>query len=344
VQRFLIVKITAIGDVVIATPVARELRRVFPDSHIAWLVDTRAAAGVRGNPNVDEIITFDAKSVRAYWRAVARLRRGAFDVAIDVQGLAKTALLLRATRIPERIGPDDRGRVTRSCYTKLVSQEPHEWYDYNSQVYLAALADYGVTTDDYQTELHLSDEDLAEADALWAEAGLGGGQPVLGLIPFTSLRSKEWAPEKYAEVATRLAAEAGFRPAVFGSASERARADELAGMIDADPVVLAGETSLGGAGACIARCDLVIGGDTGLTHYAFALRRPQVTIHGPGRLLTTPVGERATRVAAPCDLRPCSITEPCLKTQNGRPCMDAVAPTEVVDAALELMNRYPPGA
>src|SRR5438105_6303271 len=108
--RILLVRLSAIGDVVVTTPVARVLRQALPEAHIAWVVEEKAADVLVGNPHLDEVIIWPRSSWQQQsggWARLARhrkfiadLRRRRFDVGIDFQGLARSAFLLAAAGIP----------------------------------------------------------------------------------------------------------------------------------------------------------------------------------------------------------------------------------------------------
>src|SRR5881396_660678 len=112
--RILLVRLGAIGDVVVATPVARVLRQALPEAYLAWVVEEKAADVLIGNPYLDEVIVWPRASWQREargWRRMANharfvtdLRRRRFDVGIDFQGLARSAGLLAAAGVRHRIG------------------------------------------------------------------------------------------------------------------------------------------------------------------------------------------------------------------------------------------------
>ena len=116
-MRIALVKLSAIGDVVHALPVAAALRAGLPQARLTWVVERREAAVLRGNPALSEIVPIDTRGWRRVRTALAvaeaagavvalgrHLRAGRFDVAIDLQGLVKSGVVTAATRAPLRIG------------------------------------------------------------------------------------------------------------------------------------------------------------------------------------------------------------------------------------------------
>ena len=121
-MRVLLIRLRLIGDVVLSTPLIRALRRTFPDASLSYLVERDAAAVVSGNPHLDEVIVVERTrglarlkdDIRLAWR----LRRGRFDVVIDMHGGPRSSWLALATGAPERIGYDIAGR--HWMYTRTV--------------------------------------------------------------------------------------------------------------------------------------------------------------------------------------------------------------------------------
>ena len=129
-MRILIVRLGALGDIVHALPVASALRHAFPDARIDWVVDERHREMLDLVPVIDRRIVFRSQSVPA-WRGavevVRELRRGGYDVAIDVQGLVKSAFLARASRAGRVIGFPTarlRERAARLFYTETHDPGP----------------------------------------------------------------------------------------------------------------------------------------------------------------------------------------------------------------------------
>jgi ADP-heptose:LPS heptosyltransferase len=136
-MRILIVKLSAIGDVVHTLPAAAHLKRAMPEAHIAWAVERRAGAILQGSPVIDELLEIDTRALRGKIFSQDRLaafstqlgslkgeqRGGGFDVAIDFQGLLKSGLVLRAAKAPRRIGfvtSELREKLSRFFLTEQI--------------------------------------------------------------------------------------------------------------------------------------------------------------------------------------------------------------------------------
>ncbi|NCO38346.1 MAG: glycosyltransferase family 9 protein [Armatimonadetes bacterium] len=341
-SKILIVRLSAAGDVIQTTPIARQIRRQHPDCHLAWVIERKALPGIAHNPHVDEIVTIDSPEPRAWLAAIRRLRKR-FDIVVDAQCLLKSGLLTRLTAAPVRIGRQDARGGSRRCYTRLMPTHMNQTYI--SQQYLEQCADLGLDVDDYVPELHLAADDHQRAAALWQELGLEGRKPVVALIAFSAEPTREWSADRFAQVGDLLSERVGATCLVPGSKAEVSRAEALIARMQCRPRSLAGRTTLGEAAALLSRCDLAIGADTGLIHYSLALGVPLVCLLGPSPLRNGPKADTAVTLASPCKFRHCQPAEKC-KRGEGRPCMDEITVEAVVEAAEALLarGRQPRGA
>lgn len=332
-KEILIVRLSSIGDVVLGTPVARQLKRQHPDWRLTWVVQHKALAGIAHNPWLDHIEVLPYYGLRALGQ-VWRELRGRFDITIDLQCLSKSAFIALEVGSPVRLGREDCREWSRPAYThRAPVSESHR---YVSQHYLEQCLQFGVDMEDYVPELHPSAEDQALAARLFEEHGLRGGRPVVALIAFTAEPTRAWPVERFAEVGDRLAEEYGATCIIPGAKSELAAAEALAARMRRRPVILAGQTSLGEAAAVLQRCNLAIGADTGLTHYSFAVGTPVICLLGPSPRQNGPTGETAITLAAPCPLRYCRPHQRCPRGP-GQPCMAEITVEQVMAAARELL-------
>lgn len=287
-DRILIVKLSAIGDVLMATPVAKALREAFPHSYIAWAVERKSADVILGNPYLDEVHVIERPKGEGFPRdglryaaSLMRLRRelGArrFDVSFDLQGLLRSGLVSWLSGAKCRIGFADADEGSVRFYHKTYMPESP---DLNAQQRnLNLLKAIGVNSTDTAMHMPLTEEDRTFAAAFFAEAGLDGGRTV-ALCPATTWANKHWVTERWSEVADILADRYGAKSVVMGSKANSDLAETIARGSHAEPVLSVGRTTLKQAGAIMERCDAVIGVDTGLLHMAVALDRPTVGLFG----------------------------------------------------------------
>jgi len=310
-ERVLVVRMSAMGDVVQSTPVARGIKAARPDCHLTWFVNRPFAPLLEHNPHIDQIIAMPSRptvsdAVEAWWR----LKQGEFDIAIDLQGLAKSAIPTLASGAPRRIGKGEAREAALLAYTEL---SPERWdQQYISQRYLEMCAPLGVSRDDLVPELFLVEEDFALIDRVYEAEGIAPGEPVVVLVTFSLAPKREWPPEFVIELADDLTRRHGARIVIPGAASERPRAEAVSAQMSRPAIILAGDTSMREAAAVLQRADLAIGVESGLTHMAYAVRTPTVCILTYPPLRNGPVGPNARTVYVP-DLpcRPCRPSAPC---------------------------------
>lgn len=294
--RIAIVKLSALGDVVHALPVARALRRRYPDATLTWIVEARARAVVSSHPDLDRVIAVDTRGWRRrVWRPRStgavlgelarvrdRIRRGRFDVALDLQGLAKSAVLTRLTHAPVRIG------FARSHSRELA------WLAVNRRVvppaaavhvvdqYLSLLAPLGIgpVTPEFRLPARpAADQRMRE---FLAEHKLDAADRLVALNPGAGRADKRWPLPHFRALAERLAAEADARLLLLWGPGEREMAEQIGGGLAA-PLVLAPPTDVDHLAALLRRVALVIAGDTGPLHLAAALGTPALGLFGPTR-------------------------------------------------------------
>jgi lipopolysaccharide heptosyltransferase I len=291
-MRILIVKLGSIGDIVHTLPSLAAIRRALPEAEIGWAVERRAAEVLRDNPLVDRLIELDTKALRR-WRPVSgetllaprqqlrRLRASAFDVALDFQGLLKSAAIARLSRAPRSYGfarQALREPASRFLLTETVNV-PTRINVIRKNLALAAGAlgiDVPQDGDEFEFPLAVSAEHEREAaeaaasvDENFAILNVGGGWP-----------TKLWSVERYGVLADALLAEHKLRSLVTYGPGERELAESVIGA-SRTGAARALSLSLKGFYALARRARVYVGGDTGPTHLAVAAGAPVVGLFGP---------------------------------------------------------------
>lgn len=339
-SRILVVRLSALGDVVMASGLIPALRERHPQAHLAWLVEPAAAPLLRHNPRLDEVIVWP----RAEWQALARggrwlalaraawcfrraLRARGFTLAIDAQGLLKSALLARwsgAARRISLIGHEGSHRLM----TERVQPAPDPTRPIAAEY--RALARHLGAAAPYRMDLAVGDAPRAAAHARLAEAGVQG--PYALLAPCTTRPQKHWFDDRWSALAGALRGE-GLTPVLLGGPADRARAAAIAaaapGLVD-----LVGRLPLDETVAAVQGAALLVGVDTGLTHMGTALGVPTVALFGSTRPY---LDARTPRTAVIYHALACS---PCRRhpTCDGRfDCMRAIEVDAVLDRARAVM-------
>ena len=278
--RLAIVRLSAIGDVIHGLPVLCALRQRFPEARIAWVVETRAAALLRGHSALDELITVPRgwlKSPQAVWDLRCRLRQFRPQVTIDLQGLTKSAIAARLSGAAVRIGfGDEKGReLSWWLNNRLVRAGSPHIIDSN----LELLRPLGIESPAVRFDIPETPDDRESAERMIREAGLTGGFAVIN--PGAGWPSKLWPADRYAALARHLGSALGLRSlVVWAGQQERGWAEEIVAGSESFGH-LAPNTTLTELAALARRARLFVGSDTGPLHLAAAVGTPCVGLYGP---------------------------------------------------------------
>jgi heptosyltransferase I len=281
--RILIVRLTAIGDVIHGVPVACTLRRKFPDAFLAWVVEGRAGDVLEGHPALDALIRVPRrfwKSPREIWQLRARLRELNFDAVIDLQCLTKSAVTGWMSGARRRIG---RAGVEGRELSRVFNNELIEAGGAHViEQYLSMLKPLGITSPAIEFDLPERPTDAETADKFLRANGLIGHRFAI-LNPGAGWPSKIWPAERYGALATYLSRKHGLRSiAAWGLPCETALAEEIVSASDGDALLAPPTTMLELASLC-RRAALFVGSDTGPMHLAVAVDTPTISMHGPSR-------------------------------------------------------------
>jgi heptosyltransferase-2 len=246
------------------------------------------------------------------------LRSRQFDLAILLQNAFEAALLAAIAGIPYRYGYPTDGRGF--LLTHRVARPPALFQSHQVEYYLQLLRPMGFPITTEAPVLYTTAAEDQEAAARIESFGVLSGQPIIGLNPGSTYgTAKRWLPERYAEVAERLAAEYRAHVLIFGGRGEEALGRVIAGMLACPHTVLSGRTTVRQLMALVKQCRLFITNDAGPMHIAGALGVRVVAVFGPTDPRTTaPFGMshelvRQTVDCSPCLLRECPIDHRCMR-------------------------------
>jgi len=278
--RVLIVRLSAIGDVVQSMPIACALRDRFPRAWIAWAVEQRAAALLEGHPEVDELITLPRrwlKSPGGVLKLRRRLRAMRFDVALEAQGLTKSAIFARLSGAPRRIGFGGRwGReLSQWINTEAAPITAEHVVDRNLQL----LEPLGIHQPAVRFGMPEVPAEQAAAKRILAELGIKVPPAIINVG--AGWPSKLWPTERFAAVARYLRSRWNLPTLlVYGPAHERRMAEQMAKW-SAGAARLAPPTTLTELRGLARAARLFIGCDTGPLHLAAGVGTPCVGLFGP---------------------------------------------------------------
>jgi lipopolysaccharide heptosyltransferase I len=307
----LIIKPSAIGDVVHALPVLNLLRRAWPDAHVAWLVTPACAGLLDRHPQLDEVIRFERKRFGQGWknpsaavglfRFARQLRERQFDLVIDLQGLFRSGWLAWQTRARLRVGFVNARELAPLFYTHRVPVDTPEQHAVDRYLAIAEALGCGREPVEFRFAPTSGEDQRIVTELLKDDA------PFAVLLPGTNWATKRWPVEHFASLVAPLRERFGLRSVVAGAPADRELASRITGSID-----LTGATTLPQLVALLRRASVVVANDSGPMHIASALGRPLVTPYGPtSPIRTGPYGRmdtvvRLDIVCSPCFSRTCS--------------------------------------
>ena len=276
-DRVCIVMMSAVGDAVHVMPLVHALKAHRPSMRITWVLQPGPAALVRGHPLVDEIIIFDrSRGWRAFLDVRRELRSRTFDVVLALQVYFKAGIVTSFTRAPIRLG-FDRERARDANWLFTTHRIPARNGQHVQDQYFEFLDALGVPHGVPQWTLGpWNSEELQWQHGFVRQFD----RPVASVVVSTSKEQKDWMPERWAEVCTRLWNEHGLQPVLVGGDSARERIAVEIIRNRASIVHSALGSGLRKLAGMLDASALVISPDTGPLHLAVALRAPVISLIG----------------------------------------------------------------
>ena len=333
IQRLLIIKMSAMGDIVHALPVAGALKETFPHLRISWAVEDVFAPLLTGNPDIEKVITLPKmsgrrlRSMTAWNECIKRLqliRREHFDLTVDLQGLTKSAVVALYSGAERRLGYHWL-RELATLVEQPVPQHPASIHIVDQ--YLDVARFLGAEAITPRFPIHIPAEDEAYISQLLCAAGLDSKEPFITINPASAQRLKEWGTAKYGALIDAIASEMGMR-CVLVTADEVCAA-QVEQACSKPAINIAKRTNLKQLCAVLRRSEAHVCGDTGSGHIAAALGRPVVSIVGPtDPERSCPYGQREATLSrrdkcgSVCRTHHCAFASPL--------CLNAVTVEDVV--------------
>ena len=369
-SRILLIKPSAVGDVVHTLPVLEKLRRRYPQARIDWLLTPENAQLVRGHPSLSNILLFARRefsesgrrlsATAAMLRLIADIRAVRYQMVIDLHGQLRSALFTIVSEAPVRIGFDRPNRLTRRTVSTFQGRQLQNvpkrgwagaregsWLAYTHRIPIPTLEVHAVDRYLWVGDFLGFDNDppafnlpaSSEAEARIANhlaAHAPPGRPLAILAPGTMWETKHWTAEGFAGVARELV-KSGFAPVFIGSKSEQPLNISIHAQAPGS-TDFTGQTSLADVVALIRRAALVVTNDSGTTHIAAALARPAVTIFGPTNPVQVgPYGQpdSVVRLDLPCS--PCNFRR-LSQCPNSHACMRDLTVEMVMERIREVLG------
>ncbi|MBD3393571.1 MAG: lipopolysaccharide heptosyltransferase II [Chitinivibrionales bacterium] len=339
-DRILVIRLSSIGDIILASPLVAALRARYPGARIDFAVKARFADLLRFDPHIDDILAFDGGSGMPGLLGLARRVRDAkYDLVVDIHRTYRSTVI-------KLLAGAGATRTFDKQYLKRALLVWGKWNLHGDRVttmperYVDCVRDLIGDMDMPPVTLHIDEQSRASALARLASKGPSENQPLVALAPGAAWHTKRWPPDRFGELGAMLAGQNKAAVAVVGGEGDRDVARHVYGRIGDAAIDLTGTTSLLETAVIIQRAGLLVSNDTGCMHMGRALRTPMVALFGctVRELGYYPHGQQVAIIEKPVACRPC--------THNGRrrcpkghfKCMRDITVDEVFRAAQDLLR------
>jgi len=341
-KNILIIKPSALGDIILALPALSALRRNYPDAKISWLIRAEYAPLIENHPDLDQVILFDRKFLGKAWynpkafaaiiSLIKQLQENSFDVIFDFQGLLRTACFSWLSGCKNRFGMANAREFSRIFYTHKIKQDEDciHLVDY----YLKIIKTSGVSDINVQFVLpHNSDVEVAVKKII--ESNNVDSNEYVVFVPCSAHTDKCWPLERFAALADKITNDFKLQVVATGAAGESDIIEKLKLLSNVQITNLAGKLNLKELTALLRAARLVVSNDTGPGHIAAALGTPLVMMFGwsnPVRI--APYGRAESLLAAGMENRGIRI-----KSYDPAHSVEAITFEQVYKKVSEQLNK-----
>ncbi len=336
-RRILIVKLGAIGDVLRTTPLLSALKRIYPQSHITWVVDKEGQPLLKNNPYIDRLLTFDLASLLP-------LEVETFDLVIGLEKEPRGAAIVSLVTAKEKrgfaLGPEGNPFPLNQAseYAFFLGLSDELKFYQNRKTYPELI--FEIAQIDYQKDEYLfflSPEDAAFAQKFARKAGLKKGDRVIGLNTGAGgvFANKAWTEERYLELIRKLKKQPKTKVLLLGGPAEIERNRRILRNAGGAVIDAGCKNTLGQFAALIDLCDLVVTGDTTAMHLAIGLKKKVLALFGPTCAQEIELYGRGEKVISSLSCAPCYRR----KCETSPTCMEAITAEEVMDKIEGLKPR-----
>lgn len=338
-MKVLVIRLSSLGDVVLATPVVEMLKKVHPSAEVDFLVKKEYSGLLEGNENISRIIPFDSKGthkgVNGLLAIVRQLKKEGYTHLVDLHGNLRSRIITGLLADSKTLRYKKQVLQRRMLLWGLKPPTIH-----TVEAYCSSLSSLDVKTDFIPLpSIRISQEEDDVAGERLRTFGVSNGL-LIGLNPGAKWATKRWTEEGFIEVGKRAISELGGRVLLFGGPDEKGLCERIAESIGEGAFSVAGKAGLKETAALIKRCNVFVTNDSGPMHIATAVGTPVVAIFGPTvqEFGFSPLGKSVV-VEKGLKCRPCSLhgSERCPKGHFE--CMNKIDADEVFVKIKEIVKR-----
>jgi heptosyltransferase-2 len=331
-RRILVIRLSSLGDVVLATPVLRALRRKFPKAEIQVATRSEYAELLFPSPWVDAVRSLDRRGEGEFLAYLKGIKRERYELVIDLHATLRSRMIAQASGAGKvlRYRKAALGRRALVAFKAKGAVRTKHVVDR----YLECLLPFGIEKPSRQPEIVLETREKT-----FGREFLEEGSPFIALVPGAKHATKRWLKDDFVEVGKRLWQEDQIGIVVLGSDEEKALVREVVGGIG-DGAKQACGLGLRQMASVLAFCKVVVTNDSGPMHLATAVKTPVVALFGPTveAFGFFPLGLRHVVLQRDLPCRPCSLhgSETC--PEGHFRCMKEISPEEVTAAVRKILS------
>jgi len=336
--KILIIRLSSIGDILLAAPLIRILRQKFPNAQIDFLTKARFAELLQFHPGLNNMICFDETAGFPELRRIkTQIRQTRYDWILNIHNNLRTVYL--CSFIPAA----HRFKINKRVFKRWLLVK-FKWNLFRQivpvyQRYLEPLRAFGIVDDGQGLDFYMDDSVRQKIDADYSSF-ISQHQIIIGIVPGATYATKRWLPERFAQAADALAQQFNAGIVLFGGKPEIALQAEILSQMKTPALGLAGQLSLQESAAMMQHCHLVISNDSGLMHLAAALKKKLIAIFGSTtrELGFFPSAPEQIILEHPLPCRPCSHVGRHTCPEKHFDCIRQIPVTAVLAAAAQLLT------
>ncbi len=348
-MNILIVKLSAIGDVIHTLPALNAIRNYYPNANITWLVEEDAASLVQGHKALNRVLVSKRKrwlkalrslsflnTIKEVYGFIKALRDTRYDMILDFQALLKSGILIALARGRRKIGFGKGLEHMEHSYIFLNERIPAVDMEIHALSRgMMLLNAVGIPTNEVEYKLPMSDHDRKKIDELMKQHGINDMKSLIAINPVAKWETKLWPNKKFAELADMLIDQYNLKIVFTGGIKDYSIIQTITSSMKGRAINFAGKTTLTELAALYEKAALVISTDTGPMHLAAAVGTPVVALFGPtAPWRTGPYGTGHQIITAELECSPC-FKRRCETTD----CMYQISVKQVMVAVMSIVEK-----
>ena len=340
-KNILVIKLSSLGDIIHALPVAAALKSKFPGVRLTFLVNRQYGDLVEGHPEVDEVLLFDRRIknspygvIGSLFRLIGSLRKRKFDLVIDLQGLLRSALISRFSGGKLVLGLSTAREGSRFFYDFIVQVPDPGIHAVLRYLLVPRFLGWSGKP---EFRMVTGEKEVSFIERFLKAEKVRTYLKMIAVQPTARWKTKAWSPENFSRLCNLIQRTGQVQLIFLGSVDDQEKIGQIVALMDVPPVIATGKFNLKQLAAFLRKTDLLITNDSGPMHLAAALNIPVLAIFGatdPGR--TGPFGPGHAVITREIPCRPC-LKRSCGNRSFPMECLEKITPESVFEKFHELV-------